>query len=772
MSATGRRRRWLRRLFGGLVLLLVVGGTGAAWGIRELDRQLVERFPCRRWDIPSRIYSDSYVIHPGAELSAGLLVERLTLLDYRRTRRALRAPGEYRLDDGGLFVEIHARAFDYPDRRREPSIVRITFGDDRVRSIVELPEGIVRASFELEPEVLAGIFEQHWEERRVVRLSEVPSLLVKAVLAAEDRRFFQHHGIDPRAVARALVANLRSGRVVQGGSTLTQQLIKNFFLTEARTFRRKIIEAAMAILAERRFSKLDILETYLNEIYLGQRGPKGIFGVWEASQFYFGKEPRDLTIAETATLAGLIKAPGLYSPTRYPDRSRRRRNWVLRALEDLGEISTEDLVTALLEPLPDQLPTVERTRAPHFVDFVREEIEGRYPVEALTSQGFRIFTSIDPLLQEAAEDSIREGLESLERRFPELGEGKDRVEAALLAVIPPTGEIRAMVGGRSYRLSQFNRVTQAHRQPGSIFKPIVLLAAFEEEERRGAREWVSTTRVLDAPLKWKYDGGEWEPENYKGIYHGEVSIRRALELSLNSATARIAREIGIERIRDLAIRLGFSMDLPAYPSLVLGGVEVTPFEVAQAYAALANLGFRPELASIRAVLDSSGEALARNPMRAEQVVSPRVAYLVTDLMRGVLDHGSGRGVRAQGFGAPAAGKTGTTNDGRDAWFVGFVPGLLAVVWVGRDRGEPIGLTGAEAALPIWTRFMKNALRGQGTTEFLVPAGIEVVEIDPDTGQLATPRCPARLRESFFEGSGPIVSCDRHPVAPLEESDPS
>ena len=738
--------------------------------IRELDRQLVEKFAGRRWDLPSRIYSDSRVIHAGSGVPVEEVLERLGALEYRAVGEEADHPGEYRHEPGVL--ELHLRPFRYADRVAPPLAVRIILPEGSIGAIERLDDGAPVDSIELEPEQLAGIYERVWEERRVVKLRELPALLVRAVLAAEDRRFFEHPGIDVRGVLRALVANLRSGRVVQGGSTLTQQLIKNFFLTEARTYRRKVTEAVMALLAERRFTKLEILETYLNEIYLGQRGPKGIFGVWEGSRFYFGKEPKDLTVAEAAMLAGLIKAPGLYSPMRDRDRALRRRNEVLGALFAQGELGSREFAAALLEPLPDRLPTVEGTEAAHFVDFVRAELEGRYPAEALTSQGFRIFTSLDPVLQRAAERAVREGLEDLERRHPKLvRENGDPVEAALLALEPRTGEIKAMVGGRSYLRSQFNRVTQAHRQPGSIFKPIVFLAAMEEEERRGSREYVPTRTILDEPFTWRYDGREWTPRNYRDLYHGEVTLRRALELSLNSATARLAQEIGLSRIRDLAIRLGFPEELPALPALVLGGVEVTPFTVAQAFAALANLGFRPEAASIRSVLDAEGEALTRNPMVAEQVVSPRVAYLVTSLLEGVVDRGTARSIRTAGLEAPIAGKTGTTNDGRDAWFVGFTPDLLTVVWVGFDRGDPMGLSGAEAALPLWIEFMKAATHRREAAPFLVPPGIERVVIDATTGKLATPLCAVTIEESFFTGDAPIEPCPVHGAGAAEPSAP-
>jgi penicillin-binding protein 1B len=589
----------------------------------------------------------------------------------------------------------------------------------------------------------------------------VPKILVQAVLAAEDKRFLEHYGIDWRGVLRALVANLKSGRVVQGGSTLTQQLIKNFFLTGSRTMERKITEASMALLAEWRYGKLEILETYLNEIYLGQRGSRGIYGIWEGALFYFGKEPRDLTIGEAAMLAGLIRSPSHLSPLRNPTAAKRRRDEVLRALVDGGEITADEFRRALEEPLPTRAPMAEATAAPYFVDYVRSELEDEYSSSTLTSEGFRIFTTLDPSLERAAEKAVTAGLAALEKRHPALAKKPEALQAALLAVQPHTGEIKVMVGGRSYEESQFNRVTEALRQPGSVFKPIVFVAALEDEEQKGTRSFLPTRRVADTPFTWIYEGRRWSPENYNQEYHAEVTMRQALELSLNSATARIAHEVGLAHIHDVAVRLGLPESLPKVPSLVLGGVEVTIYEIAEAFATIANLGFRAEPSAIRAVLDVDGHPIERNILGASQAISPRVAYLVTAMMQGVVDRGTAHQVRSAGLGFAAAGKTGTSNDGRDAWFVGFTPDLLVVVWVGFDRNELVGLSGAQAALPIWIDFMRAATAGQSSTPFLIPPGIQTAWIDPLSGALATVHCPERLEESFLEGEAPTETCPLH-----------
>ncbi|HSD10901.1 MAG TPA: PBP1A family penicillin-binding protein [Candidatus Binatia bacterium] len=745
--------------------MLLIGAVLGGWALvalRRLDHQLIERFSGRRWEIPSKIYSDSFTVYAGSEISPLNLIERLNRLDYRRVDGEVAHAGEYRYQPAERRLEVFLRSFGYPSRFFPGFAARLEIAGQNVFSITRLDTGRTIDSLEFGPEILAGIYDQAAEERRVVKINEVPKLLVQAVLAAEDKRFFEHHGIDLRGVFRALYANVRQGRVVQGGSTLTQQLVKNFFLSGSRTLHRKITEAVMALLVELHYSKVEILETYLNEIYLGQRGSRGIFGVWEGAQFYFGKALKDLSIGEAAMLAGLIRAPGHLSPAKNPDAAKRRRAEVLRALLENGDITAEEHRQALDEPLPEREASTETTAAPYFVDYVRGEIEEQYPLNTLTSEGFRIFTTLDPWLQREAERSVSDGLAALEKRHPALTKKPEPLEAALLALQPLTGEIKAMVGGRSYARSQFNRVTSAERQPGSVFKPIVFVAALENEEQKGGREFLPTRRIADTPFTWTYDGRTWSPENYKGEYHGEVTLRQALELSLNSATARMAQEVGLDRIHAAAVRLGLPEGVPQIPAMVLGGVEVTIYEVAQAFATIANLGFRTEASAIRAVLDGEGNPVVRASLGASQAVSPRVAYLVTNLMQGVFDRGTAKAARIAGIQFPAAGKTGTTNEGRDAWFVGFTPDLLVIVWVGFDRKDVIGLSGAQAALPIWIDFMKAATAGQPVTPFLVPPGIDTVTIDPASGALATSRCPERFDESFFDGEAPVQPCPLHP----------
>jgi penicillin-binding protein 1B len=737
------------------VAAVLVGRT-----LRHLDLVLVEKFNGRRWSFPSRIYSDAALIYPGLDLHTAGFVERLQRLNYREAGPEPLRKGDFHRTATGL--DLFLRDFTYPGQRVDDRLVHLDLDGERVLAIHDVRSGQELYSLQLEPELISGLYGSTWEERREVALDDLPPLLPRAVILTEDRRFYSHRGLDPIGIARASLTNLRSGGVVQGGSTLTQQLIKNFFLTEARTFHRKIKEAAMAVLAERRYDKRDILEAYLNQIYFGQNGLEGIFGVWEASEFYFARTPEQLSVGDIALLAGLIRAPNAYSPFRNPERARERRDTVLRLLFDNGDITAAEYDAARSEPLHLAAVHARGNAAPNFVDYLREDLGHNYPRDVLTSDGLGIFTTLDLQLQQIATTAIRSGLADLESRFPRLAErdSAHRVQAALIAVRPQSGAIVAMVGGRDYETTQFNRAVHAERQPGSIFKPLVFLAAFEAA--RSAKDPITPATVVDdAPFEWSYDGGVWQPANYRDQYLGEVTARRALELSLNAATARIAARVGLDPILDMARRVGISSPLPQLPSVVLGAAEVTPLEVAQAYATIANQGLKPAVRGATKVVDRQGQLIERRPVAVVRAVSPQAAYMVTHLMEGVLDRGTGRGVRARGFSRPAAAKTGTTNDGRDAWFAGFTPDLLAVVWVGFDDDTPLRLTGAEAALPVWTTFMQQATAASPSTGFVPPAGVALERIDPYTGGIGTAACPETIIEAFWKGQESTVACPMH-----------
>jgi len=714
-----------------LVALLVITSSGlvfGAWYLKQLEDKVVEKFEGRKWVFPSKIYADSYFLYVGANLRSQDLVEKLHRLGYYETQSTPKVKGEFRTAAKPGQIEIYLHDFDSPTDQFKGVPIRITLQGNVIAKIEDSLDGKELTYTELEPELITGLYERIWQERKVVKLAEVPPLVIKTILAVEDERFFHHYGIDPIGILRAMWVNLRTRSWQQGGSTLTQQLVKNFFLSDERTMSRKIPEAAMAVIAERKYSKQTILENYLNEIYLGQRGSQGIFGVWEAAQFYFSKPLTDLTVGETALLAGLIRAPNRLSPYRSPDAAIKRRNVVLAKLLDDRIISRKQFDAALREQLPRRSLVKVTNEGPFYVDYLRRELEDNYSNSVLTKEGLRIFSSLDLQMQRMAERALVEGLKKLEAAHPALRRktDEDSLEGAIVVLRPQTGEIKAMVGGRNYGKSQFNRVFQAKRQPGSVFKPFVYLAALMHGGQSGTI-YSPDTVINDSQFTWSYDGQEWQPHNYNNEYFGAVTVRRALENSLNSATSRVAQDVGIRRVRDVAHRLGIQSPLPAVPALALGAAEVTPLEVAVAFATLANSGARTRPLAVKQVMDKDSKILERRDVRPEQVINPQLAYAMNQLLKGVLDRGTAAAARRMGFTRPAAGKTGTTNDYKDAWFVGYTPDLLAVVWVGFDGPAKIGLSGAEAALPIWTEFMKNATASMPVIDFIGPA------LPPQTG---------------------------------------
>jgi|Deesub1362A_J573_1020465.scaffolds.fasta_scaffold00055_74 penicillin-binding protein 1B len=719
-----------------------------------LALELESAFSGHRWDLPSRVYSRPLLLYAGLALDREILIRRLQRLDYREVP-AVKGPGEYARKRRGLDIYLHA--FQYPDRQVNPAPFRIEWRGRRIQRIVRLDTRKTVDLLEIEPEVLMTFFGEMRREREVLPLQAFPTHLIQAVLAVEDRRFYDHPGLDIRGILRALWTNLREGRVVEGGSTITQQLIKNHFLNANRTLWRKAKEAWMALILERLRSKEEILEFYLNEIYMGQRGSIAIHGMGEASRLYFHKPVSRLSLEESALLAGLIRAPNLYAPHRHPTKALRRRNTVLRAMLDQGLISPEAYREARSRPLGVRPSIRAPSRsAPYFCDFLLQQLKDLYPPQVLQSHGLRIFTTLDPQIQQWAEEALERGLQQLERNHRHLRR-KDparRLQGCILVLQPQTGHILAMVGGRNYNQTQFNRVVQARRQPGSAFKPFVYLAALEDR--------TLSDFVLDAPIQIDLQGKPWAPRNADHRFRGRVTIRRALEESLNVPTVRLALEVGLPRILSVARSLGIESHMEPNPSLALGAGEVSPLELAAAYATLANEGIRPYLLSVESIMDPKGLLLERRHIELVRVVSPQVCYLVLSALKGVVTRGTARSLRAWRLPGEIAAKTGTSNGGRDAWFIGLTPGYLALVWVGFDQGDRVGLTGAQAALPIWADLMRRILQGSPSSTFLPPPGIVTAEIDPTSGGLATKRCPQRLREVYREGTQPSRPCPLHP----------
>ncbi|HVN64147.1 MAG TPA: transglycosylase domain-containing protein, partial [Candidatus Binataceae bacterium] len=567
-------KRIAKLALAGVVLLALFAIPPALWVFstyyHALETEVVARFSGRRWNIPSRIYSDSTDIFPGQNLDDCGFFQRLARLNYHPVAPGqVTERGEFSYDRQHNRLALFLHAFSYPYGEFSGELVALTLKGDGIESMENPLTHKPLYSFQLEPELLSGIFSGEWEQRRLVRLSQVPPAFIDAILAAEDHRFYEHHGIDVIRIIKAGLVDLASRHVRQGGSTLTQQLMKNFFLTSERSYQRKMKEALMAYVAERRYSKDEILENYVNDIYLGQRGQEGIYGVWEASEYYFSKEPRDLTIGEMATIAGMISSPNRLNPLRHPADARKRRNEVLKSMLEDGYISKAAYDQAAAEPFHPREAYTENNDSPYFVDYVKKELAERYPPMVLNGEGLRIFTTLDVHMEKLAERAIDRNLLDLEGKHPKLlrREQKDRLESCLIALEPQSGKIRAMDGGRDYRTSQFNRVTQSKRQPGSVFKPVTYLAAFDETLSGGPDKFLPTTYVDDEQFTWNYGDMSWTPKNYRDRFFGPVTLEFALEESLNSATARVAYSVGLDRIRAMAAKLGFG-DLPPYPSIV------------------------------------------------------------------------------------------------------------------------------------------------------------------------------------------------------------
>ncbi len=685
-------------------LLGFVGAAGLALYVAALDMQIRKKFESHRWNLPSRIYSDAYALYPGRVVSAAELETRLERLGYKKRPTAPKTVGEY--SRGGDQISVFLHSFSYPSGDMDGFPIQIRFEGSILSAIQRLDTQEDVKTVKLEPELIASLFDEKMEDRTLVSMTDIPEALLNGVVAVEDERFYSHHGIDPIGLARALLVDLVHLKAVQGGSTLTQQLVKNYFLTSKKTFGRKINEMIMALILEARYTKEEILEAYLNEIYFGQRGAVSVTGVEEAAKMFFSKSVNQLSIAECALIAGVIRSPGEYSPFRNINKAYDRRNFVLKMMWSQEMIDDAEYAEAKKEKIVLSPVHTHFLRAPYFVDFIQSQLKTDYSTDVLKSEGLRIFTTLDPLAQEAAEESLTKHLTKLENEKPRLKKNREEgkpLEGVFIAVQPQTGAIRAFVGGRDYETSQFNRVTDAHRQPGSAFKPFVYLTALNQ----GEKTYTLASTLEDASFTVRSGDKNWSPENYDKQEHGTVTLREALEQSMNIATTRLALDVGLERIIEVAHAAGIESGLDPVPSLALGAFEVTPLELVRAYTIFPNQGTRTEPVALMNVVTRDGVLLDKKNYQMKKVIAPEVAYLMNSLLRGVVDRGTASSSRTLGFTGLAAGKTGTTSDYKDSWFVGYTPDLLAVSWVGYDDNTSTGLSGASGPLPIWTGFMKS-----------------------------------------------------------------
>ncbi|OGP76218.1 MAG: hypothetical protein A2Z13_05630 [Deltaproteobacteria bacterium RBG_16_64_85] len=714
------------------------------------------------WEVPSVLYGRPTRIHPGDSLGNLRLAERLNRLSYRKVTGAPLAEGSW--SEEGDRIRIHTRDFRYGEQEERSFTVEIGSREGRIASL-STTAGAPLEEVLLDPEEVGRIFGPGRESRRMVPLPAIPKRLQDAVLAAEDARFHSHIGIDFPGVARAAIANLRHFRFVQGGSTITQQLAKNFFLTPEKSLWRKVREAELALLMEIRFSKKQILEAYLNKIYFGQEGARGIYGVEEAARFYFSRSVGELSLEEEALLAGIIHSPNRYSPMRQPKAARERRDWVLSRMAQLGMIDAREYERAVRSPVRTNPRPLPARGGEYFADYVQRFAEDGIGDGKLYREGYRIYTSLDPFHQAAAEAAVAQGLAEIEQAGRKTGEP---LQAALVAVDPATGELTAMVGGRGYGETQFNRAADARRQPGSAFKPFVLLAAMEQAVR-GKGKITLASPLSGEPLSVNTPEGSWTPGNFEGKEYGTISVRRMIEDSVNTAAVRLAMQVGLPEVVSAARDAGVASRLSPVPSLALGSFEVTPVELAYAYATFASGGRRHKPFPLEAIVGPGGETVYAEKAGVEQAVDPRAAWLVTSALEGAVERGTGRAARASGIGFPVAGKTGTTDNYRDSWFAGYTPEVACVVWVGKDSGKETGLSGAAGALRIWTRFMKALYPASGPRALAVPQGVVSAVIDPASGYLATTACPEPFTEAFIEGTAPKETCPLHPVHPLVDT---
>ncbi len=748
-----------RAVIAGLVAsaLLILGGFALAFSLFHVS----PKFPSPPYNQPSRLYAAAPVLTPGEPFTAAEMVAELKDTGYREAQaEAAGAPlprGTFRHD--GDRVEVDLRPFPTPDGTAAGGPVEVAFQGGRVAAVQVA--GKPAKSATLEPPLLASFYDKQSEERRPVTLDELPDPVVKTVLAAEDSGFYINPGVSPTGIARALWVDLRGGEKQQGGSTITQQLVKNVYLSSRRTFRRKAEEAAIAMMLELRHGKKAILAAYLNEIYLGRSGSANLIGIGAAARAYFGRDAAELSLAQAATLAAMIQSPAGNSPLEHPDKALARRNWVLQRMGALHWATPAQVEQAQAEPLGvDPQPVESRPIAPYFANAAEAEARTRFNVDDLGGKGYLLFASLRWSDQRRAEAAVAQGLSGLDS-----GKGKNRLQSALLSVDPRDGAVYAWVGGRDYEKSQFDRVSQARRQVGSAFKPVIYAAALNQGV-------VTPASLLnDSPIDVRIGTASWRPQNYDRTFRGWVTARTALEESLNIPTVRVALQVGMPQVVALAKEMGLAEELEPRPSLALGAFEASPLEMSEVYSTLAAGGLRPDVHGLAAVIDRDGEAVSGDDLPSPHRALPaESAYLVTSMLQGVLVRGTAAAAHSLGVDGPLAGKTGTTNDRRDNWFAGYSPERVTIVWVGYDDNAPTTFSGARAALPIWSKFTAAVRPAAGYADFPRPSGIVEATVDPTTGQLATPLCPYRVTELFQEWAAPTEPCARHSPGATQTAD--
>ncbi|MRR15523.1 MAG: PBP1A family penicillin-binding protein [Deltaproteobacteria bacterium] len=711
---------------------------------------------------PTIFYGRPLEISKGLHLGNAHVTERLNRLAYRRVAGKPSAPGTYAHDEKHFRIFLRRGKAEGGTDLSGP--VEIGLQDGRVSTLTS-DAGKELESIRLAPEEIGRIMSVKLDARHQVRLSDISPYLQDAVIASEDSHFYSHFGLDILAIGRAFITDVKEQRFAEGGSTITQQLAKNFFLSPRKTVARKLREAELAVALEFRYSKKQILEMYLNKIYLGQTGMDRIYGVEDAAGIYFSKHARDLSLEEAALLAGIIHAPNRYALLRNPGAARERRNKVLARMEKLDMIREAQFVSASAAPVQIRSGLAPVHLSSYFIDYIQRITKEEMGTERLYHTGYRYYTTLDPVQQGMAEEAVTRGLETIGKTARRAAEP---LQAALVAIDPKTGAVTAMVGGRNYGQSRFNRAVDARRQPGSAFKPFVLLAALAQS-LAGSGNWTLSTRISGEPIVLPTPEGMWSPSNFEDKQYGMLTIRKTIEDSVNTATTRLANDIGFPNVLDAARQAGIKSPLLPVPSMALGSFEVTPLELAYAYTTLAADGFRYDPFSLYSVTMADGEPIIERRLKRRQALDPRVTYLTSYALEGVLTRGTAKEARALNINFPVSGKTGTTNGNRDSWFVAYTPDIVCAVWVGYDSGADTGLTGAAGALRINARFLRAFYSQAGPRPLSAPPGIETALVDPESGYLATVLCPHTFREAYLAGTAPKETCPDHPVNPVMDA---
>ena len=745
----------LRSLLGWALKLSLVGLVVLACFAVYLDSIVQEKFSGKRWTIPAKVYARPLELFVGQKLSRDDFLIELDALGYRRESVA-NGPGAASVN--GNIVDLNTRGFQFYEGADPAQQIHVRFSGDYVADLTAA-NGSKLAVARLEPLLIGGLYPKNLEDRILIKLDQAPPYLLDTLVTVEDRDFYHHFGVSPKSIARAFWVNASAGQMRQGGSTLTQQLVKNFYLTNERSITRKLTEAMMAILLEIHYSKQEILEAYLNEVFVGQDGQRAVHGFGLASQYFFSQPLSELKLHQVALLVGLVKGPSYYNPRRNPDRALERRNLVLDLLEQQGVASAEAVAAAKKMPLGvTKNGSLADSSFPDFLDLVKRQLRQDYRDEDLTEEGLRIFTSFDPILQMKSEAAVRESFARISGR-----KGADEMETAMVVTNPETGEVQALIGSRQAGFAGFNRALDAVRPIGSLVKPAIYLTALERPQQYTLTSWVP-----DEPFQVKgADGQIWKPQNFDHKAHGNIFLYQGLAHSYNLSSAKLGLDLGVPNVFKTLTKLGVTRDWPTFPSMLLGAGALSPIEVATMYQTIASGGFNTPLRGIRSVLTAEGEPLKRYPFQIQQRFDPGSIYLLQNAMQRVMREGTGKSVYSV---LPStltlAGKSGTTNDSRDSWFAGFSQDLLAIVWMGRDDNGKTPFTGATGALQIWTSFMKKA--DPLPLDMAMPDNVVMAWVNASTGQGTDASCPGAVQMPYIRGSEPQPgpTCGG-PTAPAE-----